>query len=172
LPFRSSNVTSSNCVDVQAAYESQMSLWGTVMGGVNLLLHCAGWLEGGLTASFEKLIVDAEMLQMMREFLRPFDMADLDKAMTAIGEVGPGGHFFGVGHTLERYETAFYAPILSDWRNFESWREAGALTADQRANAIWKQLLVDYQQPPLDPAKDEALKEFVERRRREGGVSS
>ena len=102
-----------------------MSLWGTIMGGVNLLLHCAGWLEGGLTASFEKLIVDAEMLQMMREFLQPFDMADLDKAMTAVAEVGPGGHFFGVGHTLERFEAAFYSPLLSDWRNFETWQETG-----------------------------------------------
>jgi trimethylamine---corrinoid protein Co-methyltransferase len=92
-------------------------------------------------------------------------------AFDAIKEVGPGGHFFGVGHTLERYETAFYAPILSDWRNYESWREAGALTAEQRANAIWKQLLADYQPPPLDPAIVEALTAFVDRRKREGGVS-
>ncbi|HEY8016225.1 MAG TPA: trimethylamine methyltransferase family protein [Dongiaceae bacterium] len=167
LPFRSSNVTSSNCVDVQAAYESQMSLWGTVMGGVNLLLHCAGWLEGGLTASFEKLIVDAEMLQMMREFLQPFDMADLDKAMNAIGEVGPGGHFFGVGHTLERFEAAFYSPMLSDWRNFETWQESGSVDGTRRANGIWKELLRGYEEPAMDPALREELAAYVARRKRE-----
>jgi len=167
LPFRSSNVTSSNCVDVQAAYESEMSLWGAIMGGANILLHCAGWLEGGLTASFEKLIVDAEMLQMMREFLQPFDTAEVDKAMAAVAEVGPGGHFFGVGHTLERFETAFYSPLLSDWRNFETWQETGALDGTRRANAIWKELLRGYEEPPMDPAVREELRAFVGRRKAE-----
>ena len=167
LPFRSSNVTSSNCVDVQAAYESEMSLWGAIMGGANILMHCAGWLEGGLTASFEKLIVDAEMLQMMREFLRPFDTAEVDKAMAAIAEVGPGGHFFGVRHTLERFETAFYSPLLSDWRNFETWQEAGAVDGTRRANAIWKELLRTYEEPPMDPAVREELAAYVARRKRE-----
>jgi len=132
-----------------------------------LLLHCAGWLEGGLTASFEKLIVDAEMLQMMREFLQPFDMADLDKAMTAIGEVGPGGHFFGVGHTLERFEAAFYSPMLSDWRNFETWQESGAVDGTRRANGIWKELLRSYEAPAMDPAVREELGAYVARRKRE-----
>jgi trimethylamine---corrinoid protein Co-methyltransferase len=167
LPFRSSNVTSSNCVDVQAAYESQMSLWGAIMGGVNVLMHCAGWLEGGLTASFEKLIVDAEMLQMMREFLQPFDTADVEAAMAAVAEVGPGGHFFGVGHTLERFESAFYSPLLSDWRNFETWQEAGAIDATRRANGIWKELLRNYEPPPMDPAVREELAAYVARRKRE-----
>jgi len=171
LPYRSSNACAANAVDAQAAYESEMSTWGAVMGHANMVMHGAGWMEGGLVASFEKMIVDAEILQGMGEFMQPL-VVDADTlAFDAIKEVGPGGHFFGVGHTLERYETAFYAPILSDWRNFESWREAGALTAAQRANAIWKQLLADYQPPPLDPAIDEALKAFVERRKREGGVS-
>jgi trimethylamine--corrinoid protein Co-methyltransferase len=172
IPYRSSNACAANAVDAQAAYESEMSVWGAVMGHANMIMHGAGWMEGGLVANYEKMILDAEILQGMGEFMQPIVVNDDTLALDAITEVGPGGHFFGVGHTLERYETAFYAPILSDWRNFETWREAGALTADQRANAIWKQLLVDYQQPPLDPAKDEALKEFVERRRREGGVSS
>ena len=171
LPYRSSNACAANAVDAQAAYESEMSIWGAVMGHANMVMHGAGWMEGGLVASFEKMILDAEILQGMGEFMQPL-VVDADTlAFDAIKEVGPGGHFFGVGHTLERYETAFYAPILSDWRNFESWREAGALTAVQRANAIWKQLLADYQPPPLDPAIDEALKAFVERRKREGGVS-
>jgi trimethylamine---corrinoid protein Co-methyltransferase len=172
LPYRSSNACAANTVDAQAAYESEMSTWGAVMGHANMVMHGAGWMEGGLVASFEKLVLDAEILQGMGEFMQPLIVNDDTLAFDAIKEVGPGGHFFGVGHTLERYETAFYAPILSDWRNFESWREAGSLTAEQRANAIWKQLLADYQQPPLDPAIDEALKAFVERRKREGGVSA
>ena len=172
LPYRSSNACAANTVDAQAAYESEMSTWGAVMGHANMIMHGAGWMEGGLVASFEKMILDAEILQGMGEFMQPLVVNDDTLAFEAIKEVGPGGHFFGVGHTLERYETAFYAPILSDWRNFESWREAGSLTAAQRANAIWKQLLADYQPPPLDPAIDEALKAFVEKRKREGGVSA
>ncbi len=171
LPYRSSNACAANAVDAQAAYESEMSTWGAVMGHANMVMHGAGWMEGGLVASFEKVILDAEILQGMGEFMQPLVIDADTLAFDAIKEVGPGGHFFGVGHTLERYETAFYSPILSDWRNYESWREAGALTAERRANAIWKQLLVDYQQPALDPAIDEALKSFVERRKREGGVS-
>jgi trimethylamine--corrinoid protein Co-methyltransferase len=170
LPFRSSNVTSANCVDVQAAYESEMSLWGAVMGGANILLHCAGWLEGGLTASFEKLIVDAEMLQLMREFLRPFDATGVAEAMAAVAEVGPGGHFFGVGHTLERFETAFYAPLLSDWRNFETWQEAGALDATRRAHGIWKELLRNYEEPAMDPPIRAELAAYVARRKKEIAV--
>ena len=142
------------------------------MGHANMVMHGAGWMEGGLVASFEKVILDAEMLQGIGEFMQPI-VVDADTlALEAIGEVGPGGHFFGVGHTLARYETAFYAPMLSDWRNFETWREAGALTAAQRANAIWKQLLAEYQPPPLDPVKEEALRGYVERRKREGGVKT
>ncbi|HVJ35866.1 MAG TPA: trimethylamine methyltransferase family protein [Terriglobia bacterium] len=167
VPFRSSNVTASNCVDVQAAYESGMSLWGTVMGGVNLIEHAAGWLEGGLTASFEKLILDAEMLQMMREFLRPISTSAEDLAVEAIAEVGPGGHFFGTGHTLARFEHAFYEPMLSDWRNFENWSESGAKTGTQRANAIWKELLRTYQQPAMDPGAVDGLTDYVARRKEE-----
>ena len=167
LPYRSSNVNSSNCVDVQAAYESGMSLWGTIIGGVNMIEHAAGWLEGGLTASFEKLIVDAEMLQLMREFIQPLDTADVDQAMAAIAEVGPGGHFFGVGHTLARFEHAFYAPLLSDWRNFETWEEAGALDGTRRANGIWKELLRSYAEPPMAPDVREELRAYVARRKEE-----
>jgi len=167
LPFRCSNTNASNAVDAQAMYESAMSLWAAVMAHANLINHAAGWLEGGLTASFEKLILDAEMLQMMAEFMRPI-VVDVDTlAVDAIAEVGPAGHFFGASHTLTRYETAFYAPLVSDWRNFESWQEAGAQTATQRANTIWKQLLREYQQPLLDPAVDEALTAYVAKRKEE-----
>ena len=167
LPFRSSNTTMSNCNDAQAAYESQMSLWGSVMGGADLINHAAGWLEGGLTASFEKLIIDAEMLQMMAEYLRPIELSDDELALDAIAEVVPGGHHFGTAHTLQRYESAFYTPIISSRENFESWQEAGSKDAAVRANTIWKQMLKDYEQPPLDAAIDEALVDYVERRKQE-----
>jgi trimethylamine--corrinoid protein Co-methyltransferase len=165
LPFRSSNTTVSNCVDAQAAFESQMSLWGSVMGHANLVNHAAGWLEGGLTASFEKLIVDAEMLQMIAEYLRPIDVNDDELAVEAIAEVGPGGHHFGTSHTLARYESAFYSPLLSDRQNYESWQEAGSEDIAVRANTIWKQLLSEYEQPPLDPAIEEELVAYADKRR-------
>ena len=167
LPFRSSNTTSSTCVDAQAAYESQMSLWGAIMGHANLVNHAAGWLEGGLTASFEKLIVDAEMLQMLVAMLEPI-LVDRDElALDAIAEVPPGGHHFGTAHTLARYATAFYEPLVSDRKNFESWRESGSRDAALRANALWKQLLRNYQQPATDPAIEEALRSYVDRRKEE-----
>ena len=166
LPFRSSNTTTSNTVDAQAVYESSMSLWGAVMGGANLVYHAAGWLEGGLTASFEKLVIDAEMLQMIAEYLQPIVIDDDTLALDAIADVGPGGHFFGSPHTIQRYERAFYSPMVSDWRNFETWAESGSVDATHRANRIWKQLVAEYEQPPLDPAIDEALVDHVERRRR------
>jgi trimethylamine--corrinoid protein Co-methyltransferase len=172
VPFRSSNVTASNCVDVQSAYESGMSLWGTIMGGVHLIEHAAGWLEGGLTASFEKLILDAEMLQMMREFLNPIRIDEDSLGLDAIREVGPGGHFFGTGHTLARFEKAFYEPMLSDWRNFENWQDTGSKTGTERANAIWKELLRTYEPPPLDPGIAEALDAYVARRKEEIGRQS
>ncbi|MEO8273932.1 MAG: trimethylamine methyltransferase family protein [Chloroflexota bacterium] len=167
LPHRSSNVTGSAVVDAQAAYESQMSIWGSVLGGASLLYQGAGWLEGGLTASFEKLVLDAEMLQQIAEVLTPVVVNDEELGLDAIAEVGPGGHFFGTAHTLARFETAFYQPMLSDWRNFETWQEDGARTATERANRIWKQLLAEYQPPPLAPGAAEALDAFVVRRKRE-----
>jgi trimethylamine--corrinoid protein Co-methyltransferase len=167
LPWRSSNATASNVVDAQAAYESEMAIWGAVMGGVSLLYQGAGWLEGGLTASFEKLILDAEMLQMIAEVLVPFRVDEAEIGVEAMAEVGPGGHHFATAHTLERYETAFYRPILSDWRNFETWHEDGARTATDRANLIWKRLLAESEPPALDPGTAEALDAFVSRRRRE-----
>ncbi len=169
LPSRSSNTTTSNCVDAQSAYESEMSLWGAVMGQTNLVNHAAGWLEGGLTASFEKLIVDAEMLQMMTKTLERISLNEDELALDAIAEVEPGGHHFTTAHTLARYETAFYHPMLSSTQNFESWQEQGSLDAATRANSIWKQLLKEYTQPAIDPSIEEALKAYVAKRKREIG---
>jgi len=166
LPWRSSNVNACNTPDAQAAYESQMSLWGALMGGCNMLMHGAGWLEGGLTASFEKFILDVEMLQMFAEIFRPLECDADSLALDAIREVGPGGHFFGAAHTLARYETAFYAPLVSDWRNFEAWTEAGAPDATQRAHAVYKRTLAAYEAPAMDPALRGALDDYVARARR------
>lgn len=165
VPFRSSNVTAANDVDAQAAYESMMSLWGAMTGGANLVLHAAGWLNGGLTASFEKLIVDAELLQMMAAWSVPPAVDTGTLALEAVRDVGPAGHFFGTAHTLARYETAFYQPLVSNWDNYDTWRERGGDTAPQRANRIWKQMLADYQTPPMDAAMGEALRDFVARRK-------
>ena len=167
LPWRSSNATASNVVDAQAAYESEMAVWGAIMGGVNLLYQGAGWLEGGLTASFEKLIIDAEILQMLSEVLQPIPVDEASLAFEAMVDVGPGGHFFGTAHTLERYETAFYQPIVSDWRNFETWQADGAQTATQRANTTWKRILAEAVPPALDPPVLEALDAFVAGRKME-----
>ena len=167
LPWRSSNATASVVVDAQAAYESEMAVWGAVMGGVNLLYQGAGWLEGGLTASYEKLIVDAEILQMLSEVLQPVTVDEASLGLDAIAEVGPGGHFFGAAHTLERYETAFYRPIVSDWRNFETWSDDGARTATERANRVWKRLLAEFEPPSLEESRAEAIGDFVARRKAE-----
>jgi len=167
LPLRSSSTTASACVDLQATYESDMSINACIQAHVNNVMHAGGWLEGGLTCSFEKLILDAELLQMQAAFLQPVIVDDDSLGIDAIAEVGPGGHFFGSAHTLERYENAFYQPILSDWRNFEAWQEDGAKTATQRANEIWKQLLHEYEKPPIDAAIEEELQAYMARRKQE-----
>jgi trimethylamine--corrinoid protein Co-methyltransferase len=172
LPYRSSNANAANAVDAQAAYESQTSLWSAVMGHANLVMHAAGWMEGGLVASFEKMVLDAELLQSLAEFLRPIVVDEDTLGIDAMREVGPGGHFFGAAHTLARYETAFYAPLVSDWRNHETWREAGSPDAATHAHRIYKQLLQDFQPPPLDPAIAEELDVYVTKRKAEGGVGS
>ncbi len=170
LPYRTSNTCAANTVDAQAAYESVFSLWGCIQGGGNFVKHAAGWLEGGLTCSFEKTILDIDLLQMVTEFMTPLDLSEDALGVEAMRDVGPGGHFFGTPHTQSRYKTAFYSPILSDWRNFETWAEAGSPIAIQKANRIWKERLAMYEQPPLDPAIAEELDDFVGRRIAEGGA--
>ncbi|MBS0367375.1 MAG: trimethylamine methyltransferase family protein [Proteobacteria bacterium] len=169
LPYRTSNASASNAADAQGVYETEMSLWGAVLGHGNLIYHAAGWQEGGLTASFEKLVLDVEMLQSMMEFLRPIVVNEAELGFETIRGVPTGGHFFGEPHTMERYEHAFYRPLISNWQNYESWRIAGAKDATQRATEVWKQALREYQQPPLDPALHEALDAYVEQRRTQIG---
>jgi trimethylamine--corrinoid protein Co-methyltransferase len=172
IPYRTSNVCAANSVDAQAAYESVFSLWGAIMGGGHLIKHAAGWLEGGLSCSFEKIVLDVDLLQMVAEFLDPLAIDDATLALDAVREVGPGGHYFGAAHTQARYRDAFYTPILSDWRNFESWHEAGSPTAAEKANRIWKEVLAAYEPPPLDAVRAEELDAFVARRREEGGFKT
>jgi len=170
VPWRCSSATASNAPDAQAAYEAQMSLWGALLGGCNFILHAAGWLEGGLTASVEKFILDIEMLQMFAELFQPPSAALEELGLEAIAEVGPGGHFFAAAHTMQRYRDAFYSPLVSDWRNYGAWADGGAKTATQRAAALWHQTLAAFEPPPQDPAVRQALDEYVARRRQEGGA--
>jgi trimethylamine--corrinoid protein Co-methyltransferase len=169
LPYRASNSSASNAVDAQAAYESQMSIWSAVMGHANFVYHGAGWMEGGLTASFEKVVLDVEMLQMMATTIAPVPVnaKEIQEGLDAIAGVPTGGHFFGAAHTLARYETAFYQPLLSNWQNYENWELAGAQNATQRATAIWQSALEHYEQPMMDPAIVEALDAYVARRKEE-----
>jgi trimethylamine--corrinoid protein Co-methyltransferase len=169
LPYRTSNANASNAVDLQAAYETSMATWGAVMGGANLIYHAAGWLEGGLTASYEKLILDVEVLQNMVEFLRPLKWDADELGFDAIRDVPAGGHFFGAPHTMERYEHAFYQPMLSDWRGYENWELAGAKEAGQRATDLWQQALAEYEEPAMDLAIREELQAYVAKRREEIG---
>jgi trimethylamine--corrinoid protein Co-methyltransferase len=171
LPYRSSGVSASNAVDSQAAYETMWSLWGAVEGGANLVMHAAGWMEGGLHASFEKMVVDADLLNMVSTFLTPVEVTDDTLAVDVIAGVGPGGHFFGQEHTQARFATEFYEPMISDWRNWESWADAGAPRADQRANRRARELLAAYEAPPIDDAVRDELREYVDRRIAEGGAT-
>ena len=135
-----------------------------------MIKHAAGWLEGGLSTSFEKFIIDVDNLQMVAEFLDPLVVDEDALAMDAMRDVGPGGHFFGTAHTQSRYKDAFYAPIISDWRNYETWDEAGSPTAEQKANSVWKEALEAFEAPALDPAIEEELDAFVAKRIEQGGA--
>jgi len=170
LPLRASNACAANCPDAQAAWESAFSLWACVSARVNVVYHAAGWLEGGLCASYEKFIMDCETIQQVMHYMQPATATEEDIAIDAIREVGPNGNFFSVDHTLQRYETAFYSPFLSDWNNFENWEERGAIRTPERANKVWKQILAEFEAPPMDEAIREELEAFVARRKDEGGA--
>jgi trimethylamine---corrinoid protein Co-methyltransferase len=169
VPIRTSAPCASPAVDGQSTYETGFALQAAIMGHGNLITHTAGWLEGGLSASFEKVILDAEMVRTWAAALRKHDFSDDDLGVDAILDIAPGGHFFGSKHTLARYETAFYRPILSDYSNFENWTDAGARDATRRANALWKQLRDQHVPPPLDPEVSDALDAYVARRKEELG---
>jgi trimethylamine--corrinoid protein Co-methyltransferase len=166
VPFRSGgSLCGGKIPDGQAAHESSQTILPTVLGGVNFTLHAAGWLEGGLVSSYEKFIMDVDQLGMMQVLLEGYDLSDNGQAMDAIREVGPGSHFLGCAHTQANFEDAFWRSSVADNNSFEQWRDAGGLDTAQRANAIWKQQLADYEAPPLDAGIDEALTDFMARRK-------
>ena len=166
IPFRSGGaLCASKSADAQAAYESANTLQTAMLAGVNFMLHTAGWLEGGLVMSYEKFVMDTDQAAMIQVFLNGVDLSETGQAMDAIREVGPGQHFLGCAHTQANFETAFYRSTIADNNSFEQWQAEGSLDAEQRANVIWKRLLEEYQPPDLDPAIDEALLEFMEKKK-------
>ena len=165
MPLRSSNTTSSNTVDAQAASESEMSLWGSIMGGANLVYHAAGWQEGGLAIGYEKFVLDEDQASMAAAYLAGVDTTENGFALDAMLAGGPGQHFLGSPHTLANFENAFWRSELSNNDSFEQWELDGSLDAAQRANRRWKQRLAEYEPPPLDPAIDEALLAWIDQRK-------
>ena len=172
LPLRSSGVCAANVPDGQAMWETSNSLWAAVQSRTNMVYHAAGWLEGGLIASPEKFIMDCEVLQMIQRYFEAATYAttEADIALDAIREVGPNGHYFGCQHTQDRYQTAFYAPFVSDWRNYEAWQIDGSVWTAERAHRIYKQIMAEFEPPPMNGDHQEDLRQFVARRKQEGGA--
>ena len=168
VPFRSGGgLCAAKTADAQAAYESANTLQHAMLAGVNFMLHVAGWLEGGLAMGYEKFVMDADQAGMMQVFLEGVDLSENGQAMDAIREVGPGSHFLGCAHTQANFETAFYRSSVADNNSFEQWEADGAMDAERRANALWKSMLERYEPPPIDPGIDEALQEFMAKRKAE-----
>ena len=166
IPFRTGgSLCGSKVADAQAAYESAQTLLPTLQAGTNFVLHGAGWLEGGLSAGYEKFIMDADQLGMMQTLAKGIDLTENGQALDAIREVGPGSHFLGCAHTQANFETAFYRSNIADNNSYEQWEAEGAKDASQRANGIFKRMLNDYEAPALDPAIDEALNEFLAKKK-------
>ncbi len=166
VPFRSGGgLCAAKTADAQAAYESANTLQQAMLAGVNFMLHVAGWLEGGLVMGYEKFVLDADQAGMMQVFLQGVDLSENGQAMDAIREVGPGSHFLGCAHTQANFEPAFYRSPVADNNSFEQWEADGAMDAEHRANALWKRMLERYEAPPIDPGVDEALREFMAKRK-------
>ncbi|MCW1839586.1 trimethylamine methyltransferase family protein [Prosthecomicrobium hirschii] len=166
MPFRTGgSLCASKVPDAQAAYESAQTLIPTVHAGANFVLHAAGWMEGGLASSYEKFVMDCDQLGMMHVLARGIDLSENGQGMAAFREVPPGGHFLGCGHTQANFETAFYRSSVADNNSVEQWMAEGSKDAAQRANGLWKKMLADYVAPDIDPGIDEALNDFMARRK-------
>ena len=166
MPFRTGgSLCASKIPDAQAAYESAQTLVPTLHAGANFVLHAAGWMEGGLASSYEKFVMDTDQLGMMHVLAKGIDLSDNGQAMEAFRQVGPGGHFLGCDHTQANFEQAFYRSFVADNNSVEQWEAEGRLDEAQRANAIWKKMLAEYEAPPIDPGIDEALRDFIERKK-------
>ncbi len=170
LPWRSSAGSGANIADAQGAHETELSGWGAILAGATTVMHSAGWLEGGLTFGYEKMITDLEMIQIFAELCHPTPVNDAEMAFEAIQDVAPGGHFFATDHTMERYRNAFYEPLVADHSNYGQWQEKGSQTADQRATTIWQKLLESFEAPERDESRLEALDAFIEKRTADGGA--
>ncbi|WP_299828207.1 trimethylamine methyltransferase family protein [uncultured Roseobacter sp.] len=170
LPWRCASGSAANLGDVQAANETQFGTWGCLLAGATVVIHAAGWLEGGLTVSYEKLITDLEVLQMVAELCTetPADVADI--GLEALEEVQPGGHFFGAAHTMERYQTAFYEPLIGDLSNFGTWQERGGKDATTRATDMWKQIVAEAATPRVDETALGHLRDNIRRKSAAGGA--
>ncbi|MFC3614409.1 trimethylamine methyltransferase family protein [Lutimaribacter marinistellae] len=171
LPWRCAGGSAANIADAQAANESQFALWGCLLAGATITIHSAGWIEGGLSISYEKMITDLEVLQMVAELCAGTPATEGDIALDAIRDVAPMGHFFGAQHTMDRYQTQFYEPLVGDWSNFGTWTERGGIDASTRATGIWKRKLAEFQPPATDSDRLSALEQFVARRTAEGGAN-
>ena len=168
VPFRSGgHLTASKAPDAQAAYESAHTLLPCVQAGVHFILHAAGWLEGGLALSYEKLVMDADQLGAMEVWARGVDLSENGQAMEAFRSNTHGDHFLGNAHTLANFETAFWRSDIADAASFEQWRDEGSLTAAQRANTRYKKLLADYEAPDIDDAIDAEMQDYITRRKSE-----
>ena len=170
LPWRSGAGSAGNSADAQAAQEAVMGLWGSMLAQSTMIVHSAGWLEGGLTFGYEKFIIDMEAVQTLAELCTRPPQRDADFALDAIAEVPPGGHFFAAAHTMARYDSAFYEPLVADLRNHGQWMDGGAPLTQDRALAVWQQRLADYRIPDACAGIDAVLAPFIERRTREGGA--
>lgn len=166
LPFRTGgSLCASKVPDAQAAYESAQTLVPTIHAGTNFVLHAAGWMEGGLASSYEKFVMDCDQLGMMHVLAKGIDLSENGQGMDAFREVPPGGHFLGCAHTQANFETAFYRSAVADNNSVEQWEAEGRLDAPQRANRIWKKTLAEYEAPAIDPGVDDALRDYIERRK-------
>jgi trimethylamine--corrinoid protein Co-methyltransferase len=166
IPFRTGGgLCASKVSDAQAAYESANTLNTTLLAGTNFVLHAAGWLEGGLSSGYEKFVMDCDQLAMLQRFAEGVDLTENGQALSAIRDVGPGSHYLGCAHTQANFETAFYRSTIADNNSYEQWLAEGEKTAEERANPIWKKWLADYEAPPLDEGIDEALRDFIAKKK-------
>jgi trimethylamine--corrinoid protein Co-methyltransferase len=166
VPFRSGgSLCGSKIPDAQAASESANTLLPTTLAGVNFVLHSAGWLEGGLAMGYEKFVMDADQVSMMAVQLGGVDMSENGQAMSALREVGPGNHFLGCTHTQANFKNAFYRSPIADNNSYEQWASEGSKDMATRAHEKWTSMLNNYEAPALDPAVDEALLDFINRRK-------
>ena len=171
LPWRCASGSAANINDSQAANETQFALWGCLMAGATVVIHAAGWLEGGLSVSYEKFITDMEVLQMIGELCANAMPDGPETTLGALAEIPPGGHFFAAEHTMSRYQSEFYEPLVADWSNFGSWTERGGMTASQRATGIWKDIVQRPTDLGHDGARIEALQAYIAAASAAGGAA-